>query len=934
MTSNLKLATWNLCLGIINKKDIVKKTILENKIDVCCMQEVEMPCGYPSDLMSFPGYVIEVENNDTKSRVAMLIKSNLKFTRKNNLDGTNSNIMIVDIIHSVTTRVINIYRSFAPQNNVKQREKFRYQLGLIKEAMTQNTIILGDFNIDDGKRFDVNYAYKNYFTDFDEILADFGLIQLVEFETWSRLVGNSLKSSILDHIYVTDVTRVSNITATKPCIGDHLLITFTISSTKQKLKETIKRDWRFYSKEKLCNKLKEVNWQLGVTDVQEYWNVFENLIINVVDSIAPLVPFIGNKVKANVTPSHIKNILNIRQRPLKKFKKSPNTALKARIVSLDTNIKLFYRSEKTSNVRKVIIPGNTQSLWKAVNIAKDQNCQVLPSPMLQFNFEIPPHKLPNTFAEFFENKIKNCLDQTSIKHDVYNGKRKIFISQNKMFMGPQEILQCMKTIKIKNCEGHDRIPQRILVDGVDHLMTPLTELFNLIYTLNQIPEQWLMAKVVPTHKKGNKNDINNYRPISNLCSTSKVFEKLILRRIMEIEAENATDLTGQEQHGFKKSKSTASAGLVIQSIISRALDENNYVVMASVDLTAAFDLVDVGLLVRRLRQIGMPEDVVRLIGLWLSNRTFYVSVDGVGSIVVSLPCGIVQGSILDPILYAIYVSPLFDITKLTNFADDNFVLRWNKHTEQLIFEMERELKVIMKWLKESGLKVNESKTEVCLFHRLDCQKITLHINNSPIESTEAMNVLGVTFDSKLNWSKHINNAIQKARKALHAIKLIKQHFTPQELRQIITSNFYSIIYYNSEIWHLPNLSNQLNQQLYAASATALKLCTPEYTWSMSYHELHAINKRATPPQLMKYKLSLQLYKLFNGCEPINDWLSLNHNLVLTRRQQFFEITSHSTYRMGSNFLSNRLQCLNKQIPLPWLNLPLSSFKLKCKNLFL
>jgi hypothetical protein len=207
---------------------------------------------------------------------------------------------------------------------------------------------------------------------------------------------------------------------------------------------------------------------------------------------------------------------------------------------------------------------------------------------------------------------------------------------------------------------------------------------------------------------------------------------------------------------------------------------------------AAFDLVDVGLLVRRLRQIGMPDDVVRLIGLWLSNRTFYITVDGVGSIVVSLPYGIVQGSILGPILYAIYVSPLFDITKLTNFADENFVLRWNKHAEQLIFEMKRELKVIMKWLKESGLKVNKSKTEACLFHRLDCQNITLLINNSPIESTEAMNVLGVTFDSKLNWSKHINNTIQKARKALHAMKLIMQHFTPQELRQIITSNFYSI----------------------------------------------------------------------------------------------------------------------------------------------
>ena len=283
MTSNLKISTWNLCLGIINKKDLVKKEILENKIDICCLQEAVLPYGYPSELMTFPNYVIEVEKNSIKSRVAILIKSDIKFVRKNTLEGIDSNLIIIDIQNDVTTRIINIYRSFAPQSNVGQREKFQYQLGLIKDAITPNTIILGDFNVDDGKRFDVNYAYKNYFNDIDDTFSDFGLIQLIEFETWSRLIGNVLKSSNLDHVYVMDVTRVANISSIKPCFGDHLLITFVISHAKLKLKETIKRDWRFYSKENLCNKLKQIDWPLGITDVQEYWNAFENLVVNVVN---------------------------------------------------------------------------------------------------------------------------------------------------------------------------------------------------------------------------------------------------------------------------------------------------------------------------------------------------------------------------------------------------------------------------------------------------------------------------------------------------------------------------------------------------------------------------------------------------------------------------------------------------------------------------
>ena len=84
-----------------------------------------------------------------------------------------------------------------------------------------------------------------------------------------------------------------------------------------------------------------------------------------------------------------------------------------------------------------------------------------------------------------------------------------------------------------------------------------------------------MAKVTPIHKKGSKTDITNYRPISNLCSTSKIFEKLILKRMGEIELECGADITGKEQHGFKKSKRTATAGLIIQSLIARALDGGN-----------------------------------------------------------------------------------------------------------------------------------------------------------------------------------------------------------------------------------------------------------------------------------------------------------------------------------------------------------------------
>ena len=81
--------------------------------------------------------------------------------------------------------------------------------------------------------------------------------------------------------------------------------------------------------------------------------------------------------------------------------------------------------------------------------------------------------------------------------------------------------------------------------------------------------------------------------------------------------------------------------------------------------------------------------------------------------------------------------------------------------------------MITKWLKDSGLVVNESKTEICLFHKNDQPPISISLQGVNVTSSKSMNVLGVIFDAKLNWQLHIANAITKARKALFALRLLK-----------------------------------------------------------------------------------------------------------------------------------------------------------------
>ena len=188
----------------------------------------------------------------------------------------------------------------------------------------------------------------------------------------------------------------------------------------------------------------------------------------------------------------------------------------------------------------------------------------------------------------------------------------------------------------------------------------------------------------------------------------------------------------------------------------------------------------------------------------------------------------------------------------------------------LLREMREKLERITKWLTNSGMKVNDGKTELCLFHRKDQPPVTITVNNQILKSKPHMNVLGVTFNSKLNWQEHISKTVVKSKKSLQAISIIKKHFDQNELKQIVTSNYYSILYYNSEIWHLPTLTRPTKQLLISASSAPLKICTHLYDLSMSFDTLHTITKRASPPQMMKYRLALQLNDLYNNVTMSND----------------------------------------------------------------
>ena len=222
--------------------------------------------------------------------------------------------------------------------------------------------------------------------------------------------------------------------------------------------------------------------------------------------------------------------------------------------------------------------------------------------------------------------------------------------------------------------------------------------------------------------------------------------------------------------------------------------------------------------------MGFPRDVLDLLEIWLRNRYFYIEANGANSVVSKSNIGTIQGSILGPVLYALFIRPLYDFEKLTTFADDNYIIERNNNKKIALEELGRRLEKIIKWLKDSGLKVNESKTELCIFHRKNNTEGTLTVDNIVVTSKNEMNVLGLTFDSRLSWAPQVSRAIKSANTSLQAVRMIKKYFTTLEITQLLTSNFYSRLYYGSEIWQIPKLNANCKKQLLTPSANALRLC--------------------------------------------------------------------------------------------------------------
>ena len=146
--------------------------------------------------------------------------------------------------------------------------------------------------------------------------------------------------------------------------------------------------------------------------------------------------------------------------------------------------------------------------------------------------------------------------------------------------------------------------------------------------------------------------------------------------------------------------------LEIQNKIAKALDNNEYAAVVSLDLSAAFDVVDHTLLLKRLQILNLPDKIISLLKAWLSNRKMYVDVNGKCSVFTDIIAGTLQGSCLGPILFALFISPMFEFYDGFTYADDNYTIECHKSLQTCLGRVKMKAESLMNWLKDSGMQVN------------------------------------------------------------------------------------------------------------------------------------------------------------------------------------------------------------------------------------
>ena len=322
-----------------------------------------------------------------------------------------------------------------------------------------------------------------------------------------------------------------------------------------------------------------------------------------------------------------------------------------------------------------------------------------------------------------------------------------------------EIKTTIRSIRNKySGPGDDGISYAMLNHLPNLFTSTLTLLFNNIYSSSCLPLQWKTSTIIPALKPDkSSNELNNYRPISLTPSLSKIFERIIARRLSFVLENNG--LLSKSQSGFRKHRSTEEQIVYVREQAIRAIGTKQFAVGVFIDMTKAFDTVWHDAILVELQKMGFGGKFIKFVHNFLENRTIKVKINSTNSGEYEIKNGVPQGSCLSPLLFLVLINSLPGVIIYSNpllYADDFTLLIIGKCLKMLQKKLQIDINNFQDWCENHGLTASEEKSTVTIFtHKHHYLNIDLYINNKKLKIENHVRYLGVTFDKNLNFNKHI-----------------------------------------------------------------------------------------------------------------------------------------------------------------------------------
>ena len=255
---------------------------------------------------------------------------------------------------------------------------------------------------------------------------------------------------------------------------------------------------------------------------------------------------------------------------------------------------------------------------------------------------------------------------------------------------------------------------------------------------------------------------------------------------------------------------------------------------------------------------------IRFVYDYLKNRTQRTKVNFSYSSWRELKFGVPQGSILEPLLFNIFINDILNFieeTKMANYAGDNTIYAVERNLHDLLKTLEEESTLVLNWFKVNEMKSNDDKCHLIVCNQKD---VSITLGSENIEESSSVELLGVTIDTNFNFNEHVTNLCKKANQKLHALARISKYLNEDKLKFLMKTFIQSQFNYSPLVWmfHSTTLNNKINRLHESALRVVYK------NENSSFQEVLDKDNSITIHQRNLQQLAIEMYEINNHLSPL------------------------------------------------------------------